>query len=54
EGIDIKTLDNEFDLRAKGYSSLALVCVGQSNPKEDYNAHLPKSRLPQDEIITQI
>ncbi|MEL6506587.1 MAG: oxygen-insensitive NAD(P)H nitroreductase [Pseudomonadota bacterium] len=54
EGIDIKTLDDEFDLRAKGYSSLALVCVGQSNPKEDYNAHLPKSRLPQDEIITQI
>ncbi|MEO1150468.1 MAG: oxygen-insensitive NAD(P)H nitroreductase [Pseudomonadota bacterium] len=54
EGIDVQALDKEFGLREKGYSSLAIVCVGQSDGQQDYNAHLPKSRFPQSEIITDV
>lgn len=54
EGIDTAALDEEFGLREKGYNSLALVCVGYSHPENDYNANLPKSRLPLSETITEI
>ena len=51
EGIDIPGLDAEFGLREKGYSALALVCLGYHSD-EDYNADLPKSRLPMANILT--
>ena len=53
EGIDTKVLDETFGLREKGFSSLVVVCVGYHHPDEDYNAQLPKSRLPQAELIMQ-
>lgn len=53
EGIDTAALDAEFGLREKGYASLALVCLGYRG-EEDYNAELPKSRLPMSEILTEV
>ncbi|MAR56290.1 MAG: oxygen-insensitive NAD(P)H nitroreductase [Rickettsiales bacterium] len=54
EGIDVKALDSEFDLRQRGYTSLVAVCLGYHHPENDYNARLPKSRLPIAEILTEI
>lgn len=54
EGIDIKSIDKEFGLREKGYTSLVAVALGYHHPEEDYNAKLPKSRLPYSEILTEI
>lgn len=54
EGIDIPSLDAEFELREKGYSALALVCLGTRDPDADYNGILPKSRLPLSEIMTDV
>ena len=51
EGVDAKALDNEFGLREKGFTTLALVSLGYRK-EDDFNAKLPKSRLPKDEIIT--
>lgn len=54
EGIDIDGLDAEFGLREKGYSSLVIVTLGYSDAAEDYNAKLPKSRLPLSYSLTEI
>lgn len=54
EGVETKVLDEEFGLREKGYSSLFVVPLGYSDPKTDYNAGLPKSRFPREEIITEL
>nr|WP_233345320.1 oxygen-insensitive NAD(P)H nitroreductase [Litorimonas taeanensis] len=54
EGIDAEALDAEFDLKAKGFSSLVVVTLGYSDPENDYNAALPKSRLPLEAILTEI
>lgn len=54
EGIDTKVLDAEFGLREKGFNSLVVVCLGYRDPDEDYNAALPKSRLPYSEILTEV
>lgn len=53
EGIDIKSIDEEFGLREKGYTSLVAVTLGYHDPDADYNATLPKSRLPYDYILTE-
>ncbi len=54
EGVETKVLDEEFGLRDKGYGSLFVVPIGYSDPSEDYNKSLPKSRLPLEEIITDV
>lgn len=54
EGVETKVLDEEFGLRELGYSSLFVVPLGYSDPKTDYNAALPKSRFPREEIITEV
>ncbi|MDY6854353.1 MAG: oxygen-insensitive NAD(P)H nitroreductase [Thermodesulfobacteriota bacterium] len=54
EGIEIKVLDEEFGLRERGYTSLVVVALGYSDSQNDYNAKLPKSRLPYSEILTEI
>lgn len=54
EGIDIDAMDAEFGLREKGYTSLVVVCLGYHDPVEDFNAALPKSRLPFSEILQEI
>jgi nitroreductase/dihydropteridine reductase len=54
EGIDAAALDEEFGLRAKGFSSLVVVPIGYHDAEADYNAELPKSRLPNSEILTEV
>lgn len=51
EGVDTHALDEEFGLRKKGYTALALVSLGY-HANTDFNATLPKSRLPEEDIIT--
>ncbi|NAS32554.1 oxygen-insensitive NAD(P)H nitroreductase [Flavobacteriaceae bacterium R38] len=53
EGIDIKALDEEFGLREKGFTSLVMVGLGY-RAADDFNAGLPKSRLSEEEIFTEI
>lgn len=55
EGIDVKALDEEFDLRSKGYTSLVMVSVGR-HAEGDFNipSKRPKSRLPESYIFTQL
>lgn len=54
EGVDRNTLDKEFGLREKGFSSLFVVTLGYSDAENDFNAVLPKSRLPYEDILTEI
>ena len=54
EGIETKLLDEEFGLREMGYASLAVVPMGYADPAADYNRALPKSRLPREEILTEV
>lgn len=53
EGFDTEMLDSEFGLAGQGLRSLVLVAVGY-RAEDDFNAALPKSRLPENEIITEI
>lgn len=53
EGIDAKALDAEFGLREKGFTAVAAVALGYRS-RSDFNAALPKSRLPEEEIITAL
>ncbi|MGB3464494.1 MAG: oxygen-insensitive NAD(P)H nitroreductase [Cyclobacteriaceae bacterium] len=51
EGVNREVVDEEFGLREKGYSTIGLVALGYHKPS-DFNAELPKSRLPESKIIT--
>lgn len=53
EGLDMKALDNEFNLREKGFTSCVVVALGY-RASTDFNASLPKSRLKKEEIIEQV
>jgi nitroreductase/dihydropteridine reductase len=53
EGFDVAAFDAEFDLAAKGLTSVTLVALGY-RASDDFNATLPKSRLPLSEIITEV
>ena len=53
EGVDFAILDAEFDLRAKGYTSAVLVALGYRGA-DDFNATLPKSRLPESTVISRV
>lgn len=53
EGMDFNTLDTEFGLSAKGLAPVAVVSLGYRK-EDDFNAALPKSRLPEAQIITVI
>lgn len=53
EGVDFAILDEEFDLKARGYTSLVVVPVGHHSV-EDFDATLSKSRPPQSTTITKI
>lgn len=55
EGVDMKVLDEEFGLREKGFSAVAVVSVGY-HTDDDFNTpnKTPKSRLAKEEIITEI
>ena len=55
EGLDFKAIDEEFGLRKKGFTAIAVVSLGYRK-ESDFNSpdKTPKSRLPQDEIMTII
>ena len=51
EGFDRAVLDEALGLRDKGLKSVVLVALGYRS-EDDFNAGLPKSRLPADELFT--
>ncbi|TFW31208.1 oxygen-insensitive NAD(P)H nitroreductase [Duganella callida] len=51
EGIDTKALDEEFGLREKGLTSSVVLSFGY-RAEGDFNAGLPKSRLPRETVFT--
>ena len=53
EGFDQRVLDQALGLREKGFTSVVLVSLGYRSDA-DFNATLPKSRLPQDNVFTFI
>lgn len=53
EGFDAAVMDKEFGLTEKGFTSVVVVPVGRHSV-EDFNARLPKSRLPQSTTVTEI
>ena len=53
EGFDADLLDAELGLRERGLAAIALVALGGRGP-DDWNAALPKSRLPAEAVFTEI
>ncbi|AEV35970.1 dihydropteridine reductase [Pseudovibrio sp. FO-BEG1] len=53
EGVDVEALNEEFALQEKGYRAVALIALGHRH-ENDFNAALPKSRLPEAEIFTEL
>ncbi|WP_150467651.1 oxygen-insensitive NAD(P)H nitroreductase [Francisella sp. SYW-9] len=53
EGIETHIIDDEFNLKEKGLKTSVIVTVGYSS-EDDFNAKLPKSRLPEEKIFTEI
>lgn len=53
EGVDIAVLNEEFGLAQKGLTVVAAVAMGYRD-SNDFNATLPKSRLPEEEIFTLV
>lgn len=51
EGFDSAALDAELSLNEKGLSSLVLLSLGY-HADSDFNAKLPKSRLPREHVFT--
>lgn len=54
EGVEAAVLDAEFGLREKGYSALVVVPLGYHDTELDFNAKIPKSRLPYSDILTEV
>ena len=53
EGFDSAALDAELGLTERGLTGLVLVALGYRGP-DDFNAKLPKSRLPDEAIFTTL
>jgi len=53
EGFDPATLDEALGLQAKGLRSRVMVALGYRSA-EDFNAKLPKSRLPEAQVISEL
>jgi nitroreductase / dihydropteridine reductase len=53
EGFDARALDEELGLRAQGRTSVAIVALGAAGAG-DWNAKLPKSRLPAESVFTNL
>jgi nitroreductase/dihydropteridine reductase len=53
EGFAQNTLDTELGLRKQGLVSSVIVALGHRSPT-DFNARLPKSRLPRESVITTL
>ena len=52
-GFDSRALDASLGLREQGLTSVVLVSLGFRSD-QDFNADLPKSRLPRERIFTFI
>jgi len=52
EGFDTAAVDAEFGLQAKGLSSQVIVALGH-HAEGDFNAKLPKSRLPAEVVFSR-
>lgn len=53
EGFDPRILDEELGLHEKGLSSVVLTALGYHSP-DDFNATLPKSRIPAGSVISEL
>lgn len=53
EGFDPKVVDEEFGLAARGLKCVVLAALGYRGA-EDFNAKLPKSRLPVDVVVSEL
>ncbi len=53
EGFDARALDAELGLAENGLTALVIVCLGYRD-EGDYNARLPKSRLPAGAVFTEL
>ncbi|MBF7689411.1 oxygen-insensitive NAD(P)H nitroreductase [Acinetobacter pollinis] len=53
EGFDNNAFDQAFDLKEKGLQSLVVVSLGYRS-ETDFNAKLPKSRLPHELVFTHL
>ncbi len=53
EGFDPKKMNEEFGLLEKGYTAVAIVALGYRD-SNDFNAGLPKSRLPEEKLFTRL
>ncbi|AIT09795.1 dihydropteridine reductase [Candidatus Francisella endociliophora] len=53
EGIEPHIIDKEFNLAEKGFKTSVVVTIGYSS-ENDFNAKLPKSRLSEEKIFTEI
>lgn len=53
EGIDSDSIDKAFNLTRQGLKAHAIVCFGYAS-NNDFNAGVPKSRLPTADIFTDI
>lgn len=53
EGFDPRILNEELGLREKGLTSVVLAALGYRSD-EDFNARLPKSRLPADTLFSEL
>ena len=53
EGMDPKALNEEFGLLEKGFCAVSIIALGYKQ-EGDFNAELPKSRLEEEEIFTEL
>ncbi|QSX33069.1 oxygen-insensitive NAD(P)H nitroreductase [Shewanella avicenniae] len=53
EGFDASVLNKVLGLREQGFTASVIVALGYSDAS-DFNAKLPKSRLPQTELFSEI
>lgn len=53
EGFDPRLLNDELGLREKGLTSVVLAALGYRSA-EDFNARLPKSRLPMGVVVSDL
>ncbi|MEO9383312.1 nitroreductase family protein [Chromobacterium phragmitis] len=53
EGFDARVLGEELGLREQGLVASVIVALGKRS-EQDFNARLPKSRLPAEAVITRL
>ena len=54
EGIDLDLVSEEFKKELDGYQCDVALTIGYRHPQDDYNAKLPKSRRPLDNILIRL